>query len=417
MDELIFFAALLVFLFGLVSAVASKSPITAPMFFVAVGVLAGPLGLGWYEAEIESESVQVVAEITLILILFTDASLIDLKALKREYKVPLRLLGIGLPLTMLAGFLIGQVMFPEMSVAMVAVLAFMLSPTDAALGQAVVTSKVVPEFVRDSVGVESGLNDGIALPPIMACMAALGAAAGTDLDLSYWGGFATKQILFGPVVGVAVGLIGGRLVDRAVRLDWMQPVFQRLASVALAMMSFAIAEELGGNGFIAAFFGGLMLGTSTKLVRERLQEFGEAEGQLLSLFIFLIFGAVLVPIAWEYWSWSALGYALLSLTVIRMVPVAISLMGQKMDGGGEESNEVAMDWQTMSFIAWFGPRGIASVLYLLMFIGALEPEGYKPMLSVVVLTVFLSVFLHGLSAVPLSALYGRYVRSKYPFSK
>ncbi|NWK55499.1 sodium:proton antiporter [Verrucomicrobiaceae bacterium N1E253] len=406
MDELIFFAALLVFLFGLVSAVASRSPVTAPMFFVAVGVLAGPLGFAWYEAETDSESVQVIAELTLMLILFTDASLIDLRALKREYKIPLRLLGIGLPLTMLAGFLIGQCLFPGMALPLIAVMAFMLSPTDAALGQAVVASEVVPASVRDSIGVESGLNDGIALPPILACMAAIGAGVDSTLDFGYWGGFALKQLFYGPLVGAAVGLIGGRLVDGAVKRGWMTSVFQRLTSISLALVSYALAEKVGGNGFIAAFFGGLMLGTSTRVVRERLQEFGEAEGQLLSLFVFLIFGAVLVPIAWEHWSWMSLLYAVLSLTVIRMVPVLVSLLGANLEPGRR------IDWASIGFIAWFGPRGIASVLYMLMFVGVLGRDGYEPMLSVVILTVFLSVFAHGLSAVPLSSLYGRWMESR-----
>jgi NhaP-type Na+/H+ or K+/H+ antiporter len=400
MESLILFAALLVFSFGLTSALADRSPITAPMVFVAVGILVGPLGFGLFEMKLESEIVKILAEITLVLILFTDASTLKLKALKNEYKIPLRLLAIGLPLTMVLGLLIAIPMFPGTSLWMVAVMAFILSPTDAALGQAVVSSDKVPGRVRDSIGVESGLNDGIALPPIMACMAALTAAVGTSLDISYWGGFAFKQIFLGPVAGAAVGWIGGTLIDHAVRRNWMEPVFQRLSAIALALISYGLAESLGGNGFIAAFFGGLMLGTRDKVVRKRIQEFGEAEGQQLTLFIFLIFGLVLVPMAQEHWDWTALIYALLSLTVIRMVPVALSLMGTK------------MDLATVGFIGWFGPRGIASVLYLLMFVEDVGSKGFEPMLAVIVLTVLLSVFIHGFSAVPLSTLYGRYATAK-----
>lgn len=396
MESLIFFAALLVFAFGLVSALADRSPITGPMVFVAVGVIAGPLGIDLFEANIESEAIQLIAGITLVLILFTDASTIDLKALKKSYKIPLRLLGIGLPLTMIFGFALAIPMFPGESWWMLALMAFILSPTDAALGQAVVSSDKVPEPVRDAIGVESGLNDGIALPPIMACMGAVTAAAGTHLDMAYWGAFAAKQIAFGPIAGAAVGLIGGWLIDRSVRRGWMEPVFQRLASIALALIAYALAEELGGNGFIAAFFGGLMLGTRTKVVRERIQEFGEAEGQQLSLFVFLILGMVLVPLAKEHWDGVALLYALLSLTVIRMIPVALCLMGTK------------KDWQTVGFIGWFGPRGIASILYLLIFVAEIGSKDNERTLSVIVLTILLSVFLHGLSAVPLSNLYGRY---------
>ena len=395
MEELIFFAALLAFLFGLVSALADHSPITAPMVFVAIGALVGPVGFGLFEAEMNNEMVMIVAEITLILILFTDASTIDLRALRGEYRIPLRLLAIGLPLTMLMGLAVAAPLFPEMGLWTVAAMAFILAPTDAALGQAVVSSKQVPARVRDSIAVESGLNDGIAFPPILACMAALTAAAGTDLEVGYWGAFAARQIAFGPVAGSAVGLVGGWLIVRAVRRGWMQPVFQRMACIALALMSYALAEQLGGNGFIAAFFGGLMLGVRTRKLRERIQDFGEAEGQQLELFVFLIFGIVLIPMAVPHWDGPALLYAVLSLTVIRLIPVALALL------------KSGLDTPAVGFIGWFGPRGIASVLYLLIFVGKVGSEGYERMLAVVVLTVLLSVFLHGLSAVPLCSLYGR----------
>jgi len=400
MESLIFFVALLVFLFGLVSAVADRSPITGPMVFVAVGLLAGPLGVDLFDVTMDSKLIRIIAEVTLILILFTDASTIHLKALRCEYKTPLRLLGIALPLTMLAGLALAVPLFPGESLWMVAVMAFVLSPTDAALGQAVVNNKNIPGLVRDSIEVESGINDGIALPPIMVCIAALTAAAGTSLDFVYWGSFAAGQIIYGPLVGAAVGLVGGMLINFSVKRDWMEPVFQRLASFSLALLSYALAEKLGGNGFIGAFFGGLMLSARSKVVRSRIQEFGEAEGQQLSLFVFLIFGMVLVPEAMEHWDGAALLYALLSLTVIRMVPVAISLIGTK------------MDLVTVSFIGWFGPRGIASILYLLIFVSEVGRKDNERMLSVIVLTVLISIFLHGLSAVPLANFYGRYAARK-----
>ncbi len=391
---------MLVFLFGLVSAVADRSPITAPMVFVAVGVLIGPLGVDLFDVGMDSKMIKIIAGVTLVLILFTDASTIHLRALKSEYKIPLRLLGVGLPLTMFTGYIFAVPIFPEESLWMVAVMAFVLSPTDAALGQAVVNNKKVPRLVRDSIEVESGINDGIALPAIMVCMAGLTAIDGTSQDLVYWGSFAAKQIVFGILIGSAVGMVGGMLINFSVKRDWMEPVFQRLASFSLALLSYALAEELGGNGFIGAFFGGLMLGARTKVVRNRIQEFGEAEGQQLSLFVFLLFGMVLVPEAKEHWDGVALLYALLSLTVIRMVPVAISLIGTK------------MDLVTVGFIGWFGPRGIASILYILIFVNEVGKEDNERLLSVIVLTILISVFLHGLSAVPLSNWYGGYASRK-----
>jgi NhaP-type Na+/H+ or K+/H+ antiporter len=227
-------------------------------------------------------------------------------------------------------------------------------------------------------------------------MSALSASAGAQLGAGYWAKFALEHIVFAPVIGGGVGWLGGVLVDRVSKRGWMNPTFQRLTSISLAILIYSIAESLNGNGFIAAFFGGLLLGTKIPKVREQIQEFGDTEGQQLILFVFLIFGLVLVPSAVKYWDIRALLYAVLSLTVIRMVPVAISLIGAR------------MDWSTVGFIGWFGPRGIASVLYLLMVVGTLGVKGHEQMLSVIILTVLISVFLHGLSAVPLSKIYGRY---------
>ena len=399
MEELIFFAALLVFGFGLVSALADRSPITAPMVFVTVGIIASPLGLDLLEVDAGSEAVQVVAEITLVLILFTAASTIDLRRLKSEYPIPLRLLTIGLPLTMVLGTVIAAWLFDGVGFWPIAAMALILSPTDAALAQTVVGSKRVPDEVRDAISVESGLNDGIALPPIMACIAAAG-VAGTSPDIGQWSVYLLTQIALGLVAGGLIGWLGGMLIDRAARRRWMEPLYQRLASFALAVLCYSLAEEIGGNGFIAAFFGGLMLGTRTPSVRERIQEFGEAEGQQLALFVFLIFGLAMVPLVVDDFDLAALVYALLSLTLIRMLPVALSLLG-----AGRSA-------RTVAFIGWFGPRGIASILYTLILIGELGFEGQERIISVIVLTVLLSIFAHGISAIPLSSWYARNIRTK-----
>jgi len=400
MEEAILLAAILTFCFGLFSRLADRSPVTAPMVFATVGILFGPLGLGVFSVTIDATLVQVIAEITLILVLFVGASVIDVRALFKEYKIPVRLLFIGLPLTMFLGAIIARQFFPGMNPWLIAMMAFILSPTDAALGQAVVASDEVPQKTRDSIAVESGLNDGIALPPILACMSALSASAGTHLDIGHWFTFTLEHIVFAPIIGGVVGWIGGMLVDRASKAGWMNPTFQRLTSISLAILIYSIAESLQGNGFIAAFFGGLLLGTKTPKVREQVQEFGDTEGQHLMLFVFLIFGLVMVPAAFKYWDTKALFYAVLSLTIIRMVPVAVSLIG------------IGMDWSTVGFIGWFGPRGIASVLYLLMVVGTLGIKGHEQMLSVIVLTVLISIILHGFSAVPLSKIYGRYAERK-----
>ncbi len=382
--------ALLIFGFGLFSEKAEHYPITGPMIFVATGLAIGPLGLDLVSLHISSNTVKTVAEITLILILFTDASMIQFNKLAKVLAgLPARLLLIGLPLSIAAGGAMALLLFPQLDLVWIILVALMLAPTDAALGQAVIKSPDVPLNIRDSVSIESGLNDGIVLPPIIVAMAIIVDGSQALDGTNNWLGFMFKQLTLGPLIGAMVGLAGGFLVDKAASNGWMEGAFQRLSSISLALMAYAAAELFHGNGFIAAFFAGLMLGAKTPAVRERIQEFGEAEGQLLSLFVFLLFGMLLVPYLLPYWDLNALIYALLSLTVIRMLPVAISMIG-----GG-------YDLKTVGFVGWFGPRGIASILYLLMLIGTVGMSGYEYAYGVVTLTVLLSTFLHGISAVPL----------------
>ncbi len=387
------FMAMLILGYGLFSKRAEKSVITAPMVFVVVGIIVSLFNIEALREGSKAGVVKVLAELTLMLVLFIDASTIDRKKLKLDRSLPIRLLGIGLPLTMLIGALLAMVIFPEEKVLILILIAFILSPTDAALGQAVVTGQHVPQRIRQTINVESGLNDGIALPPILVCLAILSGEAGEGLDVTYWLGFVGKQFIFGPIIGSLVGWVGGWLVERASRKQWMNHIYQMLASLSIAILSYALAEWLGGNGFIAAYFSGLMLGTHTEAIRERIREFGEAESQVLILIIFLVFGALLVPMSYPLWDWKAWVYAILSLTVIRMIPVAISLIGS------------GLKPKTIWFIGWFGPRGIASVLYLLMATLHLQGPTNDRLVSVVTLTVLLSIFLHGLTAIPLTKIF------------
>lgn len=392
--KLLIFFALLIFAFGLFSRLAERNSVTGPMFFVTVGVMGSPLFLGLLEVSPGVGPVKLVAELALMLILFTDASLIDMKKMRDAPRIPARLLLVGLPLTMLAGIALGMLMFDSAPLAAIVMMALILSPTDAALGQAVVKSEHVPVRIRQSISVESGLNDGIALPPIFVCFALLGAEAGHHDN--GWLGFVVKQLTLGPLVGLAVGWIGGRLIQAMSDRGWMEETFQRLSALPLAILAYAFAESVSGNGFIAAFVAGLglTLGASSANIRHRIQEFAETEGTQLILVVFLLFGITMVPQAAPFWGWTEIVYALASLTVIRMVPVAISLTGAK------------LDWPTIAFIAWFGPRGIASVLYLLLAVATLGFAGYEQLMSVIVLTVIISVYAHGISAMPFARLYG-----------
>jgi len=389
------FTALLILVYGLFSKTLAKTVITAPMVFVTIGILATYFTMDVFREGINAPLVKILAELTLILVLFNDASTINLSVLRKQKTLPLRLLLIGLPLTMVFGFLIAMLFFPGINLWVLALLALILSPTDAALGQAVVTGKIVPEKIRQTINVESGLNDGIALPPILICIAVMAGSAEGGSGSSYWLLFTLKQFIFGPLIGGLTGWICGLLVDRASKKGWMNNTFQSLSAAAIALLAYSLAEMVHGNGFIAAYFAGLLLGTNTRETRERIQEFGEAQSQALVLFIFLLVGMIMVPFSLPYWDLQLWVYAILSLTLIRMIPVAISLWGTK------------LPWSSVGFIGWFGPRGIASVLYLLLAITKLGVKGYERAFSVIVLTVMLSIFLHGITAVPLSKTFGK----------
>ncbi|MBI5248246.1 MAG: sodium:proton antiporter [Desulfomonile tiedjei] len=393
----IIFASLLIFCYGLISRVSERSPISAPMVFAGIGMLAGPLALDLFELQLNATVVRLIAEITLVLILFVDASTVNLRTLRTQQQIPIRLLGIGLPLTMALGFAAAVVLIDSKNLWLAAMVALILSPTDAALGQAVVTSERLPVRIRQAINVESGLNDGIALPPILMCLAALSGGQSHGSHPDSWILFMVRQLTLGPIAGVMVGWLGGLLVDEASRRNWMQPTFQRLVAGSLAVLAYAAAETFHGNGFIAAYCAGLFLGTRTHAVRERIQEFGEAEGQQMSLFVFLLFGLAMVPAMVKHWDVEVLCYAILSLTAVRMIPVVLCMRGTGLDAPGA--------W----FIAWFGPRGIASVLYALMAVSKIGVSGYERAFAVITLTVLLSIFLHGLSAVPLTVWYSRYL--------
>lgn len=378
--------------FGVVSGRLQRTVITPPMVFVAFGLLLSNRLLGLVELELESEFINVVAELTLILILFTDASRIDLNLLRREHDIPVRLLAIGLPLSIVTGSLVALLLFDVLAFWEAVVLAIVLAPTDAALGQAVVSSSRVPVRIRQALNVESGLNDGVALPILLFSVSLAAAAEG--LDYIFWGRFAATQIILGPLVGVAVGYIGGWLVFWSENREWMAESFQKLVALGLSLLAFALAELLGGNGFIAAFCAGLTLGNVFPSVCKRLYVFAESEGQLLTLVTFMLYGAIMVFPALDHLDGTVILYALLSLTVIRMVPVSLSLLG------------LGLHWQSHFFLGWFGPRGIASIIYGLIIVEEGKLAERETIFMVMVVTVLLSILAHGLTSLPAAAWYG-----------
>lgn len=396
MEGLLLLIAAVTFGFALVSNRFEKSVITPPMIFSAIGAMVA-LYLPDMLSEFDGKSVlEVVAELTLVVVLFTDASRIRLPLLFRQYRIPLRLLGVGLPLTVLLGGLAAKIIVPAFSIWEAALLGAILAPTDAALGQAVVSSKKIPERIRQSLNVESGLNDGIVLPLVMLFAVLSSANPESEQNwLVYW----ALQVTLGPLVGVAVGLGGGYLLKLSRSAGWLNEHFQRLSGIALALLAWAGALHVGGNGFIAAFVAGMCISVFSDCIGEAMRDFGEAEGQLLSLATFLLFGAVLIVPAFKAFTIGCLIYAILSLTLVRMLPVLLALLG------------IGLKTPTFWFVGWFGPRGLASLLFALLVVGEFQIPHGETILNFAVGTVLLSMIAHGLSAIPGAEIYARQLGS------
>ena len=388
------FVATLLLAYALVSGKLEGTALTAPLVFVSVGFLVGDGGLGIAEVDAGHGAIHVIAELTLILVLFTDAARIDLNQFRKDHDLPARMLLVGLPLTVLAGAVTASTFFPSFSMWEAALLAALLAPTDAALGQSVVSAKAVPIRIRQSINIESGLNDGIALPAVLL-FAALAGTGDETRAASDWLQFGLMQVTLGPIAGAMVGYAGARLIDTAAERGWATTAFQGIGTLSLAVLAYVLAEMIGGNGFISAFISGMVFGNSIRHECTFLFEFMESEGQLLMLLTFFVFGAALLPKGFVNIDITIIAYALLSLTVIRMIPIALSLLG------------TGIRLPTYLFLGWFGPRGLASILFVLLILEDAEVPHSAEILAITVVTVALSVILHGISAAPLASLYGR----------
>jgi NhaP-type Na+/H+ or K+/H+ antiporter len=369
----------------------SGTPVTPAMVVVAVGVIVGPLVLDDVNVGPTSATVRTLAEATLAVVLFSDSSRIDLRALGRELSTPVRLLGLGLPLTILAGALAAAALFPSFSLSDALLLGVILAPTDAGLGASVVTDTRLPQRVRQSLNVESGLNDGICVPVLLIVLATASGGGSPAHPVEVL----AEEIGYGLLGGAAAGLLAGGVVVLAGARRLIDEHWRQVVPVAGATLAFGCAEALGGSGFIAAFVAGMLYGLLTRGEPEKEMWFTEETGALLDAVTFLVFGAVLLGPALEHLSWQLLVYALLSLTVVRMLPVAISLWGTH------------ARWPTVAFIGWFGPRGLASIVFAVV-VEDMHQAPSPTILTATYLTVGLSVFLHGLSAAPLVNRYARW---------
>ncbi len=382
---------LLVFLYSLVSGFLDRTILTAPIVFTTAGIV---VCLITEEMGIPQKSQEVflgLAELGLVLLLFSDASRTNLQVLSNIRNLPTRLLTAGMLLTLLLGTLAAQVVFPGLSLWEAGILAAILAPTDAGLGQIIVNSPLVPMKIRQALNVEAGLNDGLSVPFLLFFIALAGTAAGGQAARLHQ--FVLEQLGYGAIIGIAVGLVGGWLLGLAHRKKTVLKSWEQLGVVAIPVLCLVFSEFAGASMFIAAFVAGLAVQAGFKEAGKHSVDFTEEWGQMINLSVFFLFG-ILFARNWPNLSMQHLLYAILSVTLIRMLPVAISLIGTRMSRA------------TIVFMGWFGPRGLASIVLGLVYLehGARHP-GESTIRLATMATVALSIFAHGLSARPGIGLY------------
>lgn len=394
--------ALSVLAFAAVSRRLDGTSITAPMVFTAAGLVGGAKAAGLVDPSPNGATVKLLASATLAVVLFGDAARIDLRALREEYRLPARLLGIGLPLTVAAGFGAALVLFGSLEWPEALVLAIVLAPTDAALGQSVVTLPSLPSLVRQGLNVESGLNDGLCVPLFGIAIAVASTEAG--LTAAHHAVVSVvEEIGYGFLVGAGAGALAAAVVVFAGGRGLVEPLWLQVVPAAASVLAYTAATAVGGSGFIAAFVGGLIFGALRHRVGGEVGYMLEELGALLGAATFVVFGGGFLEPALGDITWAVAGYAILSLTLVRMFPVAIAMLGTDARP------------QTLGFLGWFGPRGLASIVFAVLIV---ESNGTLPherlLLTTIYATVGLSVLLHGLSAAPLARRYGTWYARRAP---
>lgn len=377
--------ALFIFLYSITSGGLEKTPINGALVFTAFGVIVGPLGLDWLQVSLDAEMLRTLAELTLAVLLFADASNANLDVLKQNIKFPQRLLLVGLPITIVLGFGVGLLLFDSLTIFEIAILATMLAPTDAALGKAVVTNESVPQNIRESLNFESGLNDGICVPILFVFLALATDTGGEEgahiLALT----LVAEEIGIGALVGIILTFIAVWLLKQCKEKNWITETWRQLPVIVLAVFCFTVAQTIGGSGFIAAFVGGLLFGVMAKEHKHHLLLAAEGTGDTLALITWVIFGAIVVGHSIDSVSWQVILYSVLSLTVIRMLPVFLALGG------------LNLRTDEKLFMGWFGPRGLASIVFAVIVLNEHLPGGDIISMTVVS-TVVLSIVFHGISA-------------------
>ena len=377
--------AALVFAYAVFSSRLSRTFLTGPIIFTALGLLIGPQCLDMVKLSVDPELVKTLLEATLVLVLFTDAMSINAKSWRKQAYIPERLLGIGLPLTIALGFIAALVLFGKLDVWEAALVGAILAPTDAALGLAVISNPRVPLSIRQGLNVESGLNDGIVFPLVMLLIAGTAVAThGETGGQAAW--FIVKTIVLSGLIGVAVGWLGGKLAAVAGLRKWADPIWLQVGVAALAALAYALAVPFKGSGFISAWVAGFVFGLVAREKVTDLKEFPDALGQILVVLSFFVFGNVILSSALGRMTWQIFVYAAVSLTVVRMVPVALSMISSK------------TRWPSLLYMGWFGPRGLASIVFAGIIIEEAKLPNAELIVTIMAVTVGMSILLHGLTA-------------------
>jgi NhaP-type Na+/H+ or K+/H+ antiporter len=358
------------------------------MFFTAAGFLLVRTGLIESPSGDVAEPIKLVLELTLALVLFSDATSTHVRSWRDDGELPARLLLIALPLVVLSGTVVALPVLADLDLVGAALVATMLAPTDATLGKPVVSDKRVPLRIREALNIESGLNDGLALPLLLFFVAIAEAEEGANFF-----NLLLSLIGIALVVGVVVSWGFAWLITFCSERGWMSPTGRQIGAVVAAVFAFVLTEELGGSGFIATFVGGLIFGRRILERYPDIGEFTEDLAELGTMVAFMFFGGVILEFFLGEFTWAMLVYAVLSLTVVRMVPVAVSMIG------------TPLRLPTLLYMGWFGPRGLASLVFAAIVIADSDIAEADPIISVVVLTVAMSILLHGVTAYPGASAY------------
>ena len=390
--------ALLVIVYVSQSARIGRAHLTGPIIFVAVGLALGLVSAG----PVESSTSRTIAEVTLALVLFHDAAQLQPREVRGDSVFTARLLLIGLPLTIGSGYLVARGLFPAAGTWSALLVAATLAPTDAGLGAATVLNPIVPVRVRRILNVESGLNDGMATPVVLFAVAAAAGAAPEHAMID-----AVRELAIGALAGATAGYASGRLLELSRRSAWAESGLVPVAVLCVPLLCYGGAVEVGGNGFVAAFVAGTAYASAQQSAQQTHASLGMADrvSALLGYAVWMLFGITVAHHLDWLGRWQNLVFAGLSLTVLRMVPVALCLLG------------TGLRRPTVTFVGWFGPRGLASVVFALITyesLGAADPD-VQTVIGVVATTVMLSVVLHGLTAAPGADRYGTWAQQTRPF--